>query len=392
MSQSTKHRSPSHIRQKHPGGSAVADREPLRVLLVEDDPNDELIVRQCLNRSKFFECAITSANNMQSAKFCAKTAEFDVMLLDFWVKAEDSLSILADQADQIFLAPAVVISSMDMTDVQAKSLRAGALAYLHKNDLSASALDATLRTLLHTSSGQARLRHSIATTENARETMRGQTSGLANQVLDTLTAVSDLAETLSKFHEKGDVGISASTYTNLIRDNSERLMGLLQQHLSGAGELSKVKSLNYKTGCLIDCVEQAATTMEARCAAKHQEIDIVTSVDKLSAAFDAPALQQALINILANASKFGAIGAPIRVTVDPVGTQAKIAIIDQGIGMNEAQLRALQAPEVPGTPATGLSVARSIVELHGGTIDFESFPEWGTTVTLNLPLKRPTLN
>ena len=111
---------------------------------------------------------------------------------------------------------------------------------------------------------------------------------------------------------------------------------------------------------------------------------------------DATKLQQVLVNVLSNAFKFSPAGSPVSVVLRRAGGSESIAVIqvsDQGLGMTAAECdraferfyRADPSGHVLGA-GLGLSIAKEIVELHGGRIELRSRPGAGTTVTLLLPL------
>ena len=377
------------------------DRASLNVLLVEDDPNDERIMRGYLHRSKFFDCSVICASDIATARYEATAREFDVMILDFWVKAEDSLSMLTQPGQQMFRAPAVVVSSLDMTDVQAQSLTAGAMAYLHKNDLSASSLDATLRTLLHSRLKEDRLRRSLAQKEHEQDRMRDDTAEMAHEIMNTLNAVHGFAEIMTTSGDNAAGRRASQAYPALIKDGSERLIAILQRYLAQIGTQQVVSELRYEQVCVIDVIEDAAKAMAKRCSKKHQDIDVVATTDKVLAEIDRLAIYQMMVNLISNAHKYSADGSPIRITVDDTGEQVRIAVIDQGVGMTEREiLAALQryarvvAPSELAASGNGLGLAvvTSIIDMHGGTLEIESARDWGTTMTVRLPKKRPTLN
>ena len=72
------------------------------------------------------------------------------------------------------------------------------------------------------------------------------------------------------------------------------------------------------------------------------------------------------------------------------GDEARIsvAVIDDGVGMDEVQLSRISRPfnssKRDGT-GLGLKVARRLVEAHRGTLTLESAPRRGTRVTVELP-------
>lgn len=114
----------------------------------------------------------------------------------------------------------------------------------------------------------------------------------------------------------------------------------------------------------------------------------------LMAQADPRALKQVLINLLGNALKFTPRGGEILVRAGIQDGATEIVVADSGIGMAEADIpRALAvfgqldnayARQHAGT-GLGLPLAKSLVELHGGTLTIASVPHQGTRVTIRLP-------
>ena len=107
--------------------------------------------------------------------------------------------------------------------------------------------------------------------------------------------------------------------------------------------------------------------------------------------WDRVRIEQVLVNLLANAIKFGE-GKPIRVEVDADEARARVVVRDLGIGISEDdQQRVFQRFEraVPsqhfGGLGLGLYIARQIVEAHGGAIALQSTPGAGTAFLVDLP-------
>ena len=380
---------------------ATRGRAALLILLVEDDANDERIIRNYLRRSKFFDCTIEAAADIATARQLAAAQEFDVMILDFWVKAEDSLSMLAGSESRLLNTPAVVVSSLDMTDVQSQSLTAGAMAYLHKNDLSASALDATLRTLLYSRAKEDKLRRTLASQQSEQQAMRDNTAELAHEIMNTLNAVHGFAEIMTSELPGPAAGARSQAYPALIHQGSGRLISILQRYLAQIGTQNIRAELTYGEYCLIDVTEQAVTAMAKRCSAKSQDIDVVAMTDRLAAQFDQTAIYQLMVNLISNAHKYSPAGAPIRITLDDNGDHVRLSVIDQGVGMSKAELsQALRRYARVVAPAElaanghglGFAVITSIVDMHGGTLEIDSEKDWGTTIVVRLPKKRPALN
>jgi signal transduction histidine kinase len=109
-------------------------------------------------------------------------------------------------------------------------------------------------------------------------------------------------------------------------------------------------------------------------------------------------LKQILINLLSNAVKFTKPGGSVSVSLTcPPGRGHVFAVSDTGIGMREQDIPLALTPfrQVDGALARkfegtglGLPLAKSLTELHGGTLEIESAPERGTTVTVTMPASR----
>jgi two-component system C4-dicarboxylate transport sensor histidine kinase DctB len=102
-------------------------------------------------------------------------------------------------------------------------------------------------------------------------------------------------------------------------------------------------------------------------------------------------VQQVLVNLIKNAAHAirGRDDGRIVLTLSVEGEQAVIAVSDNGCGMSEEVAARIWEPfyTTKGGEGTGLGldVAKSIVELHGGTIHCQTAPGAGETFTIRLP-------
>lgn len=377
------------------------NRIPLVVLLVEDDPADAKIMRRFLEKSRFFNMSVTHASDMPSARGELSNAHFDVLILDYWMRAEPSLSVLGNDGDLICDVPAVVVSSVDVADVQAIGLQAGALGYLHKNDLSSSTMDAVLRTLLHTRLKEMRLKQSLITSERDERELRGQVEEMAHEVLSTLNAVHGFAELMEVGGKAADMRIDTTRYPQLIKQGSERVIALVQRYLANIDTENFCAELIYEQIDVTDVARAAFQTMQGQCQKRGQNLELITEPGELMAEVDSTAMYQMLVNLIGNASKYSAEHSPIRVALVDLGPDIKVQVIDQGIGMTEIEVgvalrryaRVMAPSELVATGhGLGMTIVTSIVDLHSGSIAIESAKGWGTTVTVTLPKVRPEFN
>lgn len=105
-------------------------------------------------------------------------------------------------------------------------------------------------------------------------------------------------------------------------------------------------------------------------------------------------LQRAVGNLIANAIQYTPAGGKITVSTKRDGEQVKIQVLDTGIGIAPENLPKIferfyrvdySRSKNSGGMGLGLPIVKSIVSLHGGQIEIESQPNYGTNVVVRLP-------
>jgi signal transduction histidine kinase len=107
---------------------------------------------------------------------------------------------------------------------------------------------------------------------------------------------------------------------------------------------------------------------------------------------DAKLLRHILGNLLSNAIKYSVADKKVYFSIKGSPEHLTFTVQDQGIGIPQAEQahlfetfhRAQNAKNIPGT-GLGLAIVKQSVDLHGGTISFESEEGKGTTFTVCLP-------
>ena len=170
-----------------------------------------------------------------------------------------------------------------------------------------------------------------------------------------------------------------------------RLGELLDTVKTGSGEIQlqlepvDIKSLLRGTGM------QISPLIEEK--GQHLEIDLPPSLPIIRG--DGPRLEQVVLNLLNNATKFSEEGCNIILKARSNDAEIVVEIRDSGIGIAPEEQPRLFKPysrlnadrqRHPGL-GLGLSLAKQVVELHGGNIWVESEPGKGSTFSFSLPLR-----
>jgi signal transduction histidine kinase len=149
---------------------------------------------------------------------------------------------------------------------------------------------------------------------------------------------------------------------------------------------------------VIDFCRNLVTEMK-QATASDQTIHFGSEGTCHTALLDAQLLRHILGNLLSNAIKYSPQDYSITFAVTCHPDQISFLVQDQGIGIPEedqAKLfdtfhRASNVRQIPGT-GLGLAIVKQSVELHGGTIAFESEEGTGTTFTVTIPQLLTTEN
>jgi len=142
-------------------------------------------------------------------------------------------------------------------------------------------------------------------------------------------------------------------------------------------------------------VSQIASGFEVSAKAKNINLVSVISPNKLLIEGDRPKITQILNNLISNAIKYSASGAAVTVSLNRTRGKAEIMVKDTGQGIPNEELPKLfnQFSEISTTPTAGekktglgLSIVKSIVEAHDGTIEVESKVGVGSAFRVFLPI------
>jgi signal transduction histidine kinase len=135
-------------------------------------------------------------------------------------------------------------------------------------------------------------------------------------------------------------------------------------------------------------------TFDAACRAQGLTLIVDTPPAPVAVRVDAERMQQVLANIVGNAVKLTPAPGEVRLAARAAGDHAELRISDTGPGIAADELPHLfdrfyrtEASMRAATPGTGLglTIARSLVEAHGGTLTVESELGAGTTFVVSLP-------
>jgi len=197
---------------------------------------------------------------------------------------------------------------------------------------------------------------------------------------------------------QGPVTPAQKTDLESIRDNGQRLLLLINDLL----DVSQIE-----TGQMPLDIETIDLRHEILCAVEHSqgkineralqvEIDLPDGLPLIQA--DPRRIYQLVCNLLSNAIKFTPAG-KVSISATYSNQWVVVNVADSGIGIPIEDLERIFHPFTQVDESTtrkyegaglGLTIARYIVDLHGGKIWVESEPGAGTIISFVLPIRRET--
>jgi signal transduction histidine kinase len=220
-------------------------------------------------------------------------------------------------------------------------------------------------------------------------------ANISYELRTPLNAIVGFAEILeNKFF--GELNERQLEYSRAIVESSQRLLALINDILDlatiEAGYL-RLDVAPVDLNAVLDAIHTLGHE-RARSRGIELQLDCPKNVGRLMA--DERRLKQALYNLLSNSLKFTPEGGKVVIAVRRKGKEMLLSVTDTGIGIppeQQAQVfdkfeRGVGQGRQAGA-GLGLSLVKSLIELHHGWVELESAPDSGTRVICHLPLEQP---
>jgi len=224
-------------------------------------------------------------------------------------------------------------------------------------------------------------------------------SNMSHEIRTPMTALLGFTEVAADRVPSGALETEERRALDTIQRNGHHLLKIVNEML----DLSKIESGRFEIHpsrfALVELVNEVVTLLRGQAQAKGNAL-VVDYVDAVPETLetDPLRLQQVLINFVGNALKFSFQG-EVRIRVQgirhPDMDRVRFEIVDSGIGMTRAQVATLFEPFMQADCSTarrfggsglGLSIARILVELMGGSVGVVSAPGAGSTFTIEIPV------
>jgi two-component system sensor histidine kinase ChiS len=236
--------------------------------------------------------------------------------------------------------------------------------------------------------------------EELKETDRLKTELFTNLSHELRTPLNVICSSIQLLHSLDDTkqlsDEKIKSYLNIMRQNSVRLLRLINNIIDMTKLEGNHVTLNLANKDIVNIIEELCQSVASYIKSKDIQIIFDTEIEEKMIAFDEEKMERIVLNLLSNAVKFTDKGGSVFINISDKKEYVEISIKDTGIGIPQdkldfiferfAQLDRSLSRRSEGS-GIGLSLVKSLVELHGGRIFACSEPGSGTEFIIQLPMR-----
>ncbi len=214
--------------------------------------------------------------------------------------------------------------------------------------------------------------------------------------LNIILGAQQLFDFVLKDTVDGDSKLKIDKYLKIMKQNCYRLLRLVNNLIDITRIDAGFFNIQLKNHNIVSVVEEITLSVAEYIENKGVHLQFDTDVEEKLLACDADKIERIMLNLLSNATKFTEPEDSIEVIVEDKGSIVAITVRDTGIGIPKdkqelifERFRQVDKSFIRNHEGSGigLSIVKSLAELHGGRVYMESELGEGTSFTIELPVR-----
>lgn len=364
-----------------------------KVLLVDDDEDDFLIVRNLIAKipASPIPFKIEWCGSFENAKQLIQENDYDLYLIDYRLGEHNGLELLQHAQPQKRAEPFIVLTGAGDNEIEQRAMRLGAADYLVKGSFNSELLSRTLRYALQRKYLEQQRFEQLMEVNRTKDEFISLAS---HQLRTPATGVKQYVGMVLEGYA-GDITEAQKEMLEKAYESNERQLKIVTDLLRVTRvDAGKVRLTRDRVD-LVALIEDILKEQHMKFQQRNQDVQLHKNADVILANVDRDNFRMAFENITDNASKYSEEGKPIVVSMNKKSDVIEIEVKDNGVGIDpQDQDKLFQKfsridnplSTLVGGTGLGLYWAQKIIDLHEGKITVKSVRGKGTTFIVSLPV------
>jgi len=384
----------------------MSEEQAIKVLLVEDDEDDYVLIRNLLAEVGEDTYVVDWAQSYEKAVEKMAYEASHVCLVDYRLGVHDGLEILRDAKERGARMPVIFVTGQEDYHVDLDAMRSGAVDYLVKSQLTGPLLDRSIRYAIERWRSEQALRRAYeemelrveertaelaaanAALKRSAEEIKFFAYSIAHDLKNPVFVIHGLVKRLSDY-SRDTLDERGKDYCSRILDSSEQIVSLVDKIYAYIS--AKESSLVFEKISLKEILEQIRDEFSQEMLMRRLEWSEPASGPEIQA--DRLSLLRILRNLVENALKYGGEGlSRIEVGYRDAGDYHVISVRDDGAGLQDLDaekifglfVRSKDSKGIKGA-GLGLAIVKELARQHKGKVWTESGKGPGVAFFVSLP-------
>jgi sigma-B regulation protein RsbU (phosphoserine phosphatase) len=362
----------------------------MRVLLIDDDEDEYVLLNSLLARASEYQFAVSWTPSYEDALRRMMAREFDAYLVDYRLGPRSGIELLEEAVAAGCEEPLIVLTGEQRSDLDSAALQAGAVDFIDKQQLSAPLLERSLRYAVERAKG-ARLAAALRDQKQTAQVRERLLGIVGHDLRGPLASITTAAHYLLKAPEHAPL------------EARQHMAGVI---ISSSGRMAKMinELLDFTRARLGNGipVERRAVDAAEICRRVLDEMRIThpnrafefNGPAQLGTYCDPERIAQLIANLMKNAVDYGDPAKPVALGLSETSEAVVIAVHNAGPAIPQDLVADIFDPFRRGAPdvkrssdglGLGLYIVERIASGHGGQVAVESTSAQGTTFTATIP-------
>ncbi|SHJ32655.1 His Kinase A (phospho-acceptor) domain-containing protein [Clostridium amylolyticum] len=384
-----------------------------RILIVDNELPSRKVVENHLLADGYSLTSVSSGK--EAMEIISNEDALDLVILNLFIPDMIGYELCSNIRNKksLYDLPILMLTSSTKTDSLLLSFESGANDYLIKPVDKVELLSRvkTLIKLKHYVKESLELHNQISYTtkkvadltddiNKVRELDKLKTeffSNISHELKTPLNVIWTSVQLLKSFDYEGyQNSVSIPRYLNIMNQNCLRLIRLINNIIDITKIDGNYLQVEMSNNDIIFTIEEISLSVVNYAESLGLNLIFDTEIEEKYMAFDQDKIERIILNLLSNAIKFTPKGGTIEVLVKEIEDNIRIIVKDSGIGIPEDKLKVIfdrfmqvdksLSRKTEGS-GIGLSLVKSLVELHGGTVKAESTYGSGSSFIIDLPVR-----